>query len=403
MNILVVGHNFPWPANNGGLVRLSGIVQVLAEMGDLDLVALCEKDRTGRAIPSDVSPTRVLVVPIERVPSDLQSQLRWMVQRGIPMEMAYRRIDEAGLGQFRRWVLPRYDLVWFSYMQSFVWLGEPALGPTVVDFPDLESQKERRRVQLLSSSDTPRGLRMRAHRYLSLAHGWKNADDWARVERRIARRVDSIVLSSSDDCSQSGLSNAAVVPNVVPQPPTPLGRPRPAGPPQIMFQGSPLYPPNLDAVRWLHASVAPAIRSLIPTAQIRVVGQPTPAVERMQDPPIFTVVGRVETMDTELARADLVIVPMRFGGGSRIKIIEAFAHRIPVVSTALGAEGLDVEDGVHLLIADEPEGLAAACRRILSDHGLREQIVAAAHRRYLERYGLDAARAAIAEVASTLD
>ncbi len=402
MNILVVGHNYPWPANNGGLVRLTSIIQVLAELGKVDLLAICEHHRTEREIPPGVSLARVLVVPLSHVPSDAKSKLRWMTRRGIPMEMDSRRIDQEGLAEFWRWVRPHYDLVWFSYMQSYIWLGEPDLGPTVVDFPDLESQKERRRVDLIRSQLTVGTVAERTRRSVTFAQGWKNADDWRRVERHVSGRVASVVLASAADCKLSGLSNATVVPNVVAEPPTPLGRPRPDGPPQILFQGSALYPPNLDAVRWLHDGVAPVIERQVPTAQIRVVGQPTPAVERMHEPPAFTVVGRVPTMDAELARADVVIVPMRYGGGSRVKIIEAFAHRIPVVSTTLGAEGLDVEDGVHLLIADDSEGLAAACGRILSDHDLRDRIVEAAHRRYLERYGLDAARSAIGQVVPTL-
>ena len=318
------------------------------------------------------------------------------------MEMDSRRIDREGLEQFRNWARPHYDFVWFSYMQTYIWLGEPDLGPTVVDFPDLESRKERRRVDLIRTQLTQGTLVTRARSAVTYLQGWKNADDWRRVERHVAEKVDSVVLASTADCQLSGLSNALVVPNVVPEPLMPLGRAEPVGPPQIMFQGSSLYPPNLDAVQWLHDRVGPEIRKQIPDAQIRVVGRATPAVERMDEPPAFTVVGRVPTMDAELARADVVIVPMRYGGGSRIKIIEAFANKIPVVSTTLGAEGLDVEAGVHLLIADDAEGLATACRRILSDRDLRDQIVEAAHVRYLQRYGLDAARSALARVASTL-
>ena len=81
----------------------------------------------------------------------------------------------------------------------------------------------------------------------------------------------------------------------------------------------------------------------------------------------MTVVGQVPDIDTELARADVVLVPIRFGSGTRLKILEAFAHRIPVVSTSLGAEGLDAVDEHHLLIADTPNAIAAACARLLED------------------------------------
>ena len=91
-------------------------------------------------------------------------------------------------------------------------------------------------------------------------------------------------------------------------------------------------------------------------------------------------------MDDELARATVALVPLRYASGTRIKILESFAHRIPVVSTTLGAEGLDVEDDVHLLLADDAEGLAAATVRLLGDPDLRIRLTEEAQKRYLDRY-----------------
>ena len=92
-------------------------------------------------------------------------------------------------------------------------------------------------------------------------------------------------------------------------------------------------------------------------------------------------------MEPELARADLAVVPLRIGSGTRLKILESFAHRIPVVSTTIGADGLDVEDGVHLLLADRPEEFA---QRLPTTHSRTGRspggCVDAAERRYLERY-----------------
>ena len=100
-------------------------------------------------------------------------------------------------------------------------------------------------------------------------------------------------------------------------------------------------------------------------------------------PPEVTVVGRVASMVPELARADLVAVPIRYGSGTRVKILEAFAHRLPVVSTTLGAEGLGLQGDRHLLIADVASAFADAC---LEDHGLRERLTDEANRLFLERY-----------------
>ena len=82
----------------------------------------------------------------------------------------------------------------------------------------------------------------------------------------------------------------------------------------------------------------------------------------------------------------MVVVPLRYGSGTRLKILEAFAHGIPVVSTPLGAEGLDVVDGVHLLLAESAPGSAAACSRLLDETKLRREIVANARAHFLERF-----------------
>jgi len=81
-----------------------------------------------------------------------------------------------------------------------------------------------------------------------------------------------------------------------------------------------------------------------------------------------------------------VVVPVRFGSGTRLKVLEAFAHRVPVVSTTLGAEGLGAEDGVHLLVADRAPDIARACARLLGDVALRQALTARAHELFVEHY-----------------
>ena len=97
-------------------------------------------------------------------------------------------------------------------------------------------------------------------------------------------------------------------------------------------------------------------------------------------------------MTTELARADVVVVPVRFGSGTRLKILEAFAHRVPVVSTTIGAEGLGVDHRDQLLIADRPEEFADAIYRLRSSPTLHRRIIDSAERLYAERYASSAAR-----------
>jgi glycosyltransferase involved in cell wall biosynthesis len=188
--------------------------------------------------------------------------------------------------------------------------------------------------------------------------------------------VEWVVIASDLDAARSGLSNVTVIPNTYPRPERPLGNP----------VASHCYPPNIDAAQWLATAVAPLIRSAVPAAEVRLVGRPGENVTQLHRPGVLTVVGEVPSMEEELAGASVAVVPIRYGSGTRVKILESFANRVPVVSTTLGAEGLDVEDGVHLLLADDPEELAAATVRLLGDRELRVRLSEAAEERYLDRY-----------------
>ena len=142
--------------------------------------------------------------------------------------------------------------------------------------------------------------------------------------------------------------------------------------------------------------VLPQLRRLVPDVQVRLVGEADPAVHTLGGVDNVTVTGLVPDITDELLRADVAAVPIRFGGGTRIKILEAFAHRIPVVSTTMGAEGLEVHGGEQLLIADDKSGFAERCAELLTDETLRASLADAAHRHWTERFTADALERAVA-------
>jgi glycosyltransferase involved in cell wall biosynthesis len=109
--------------------------------------------------------------------------------------------------------------------------------------------------------------------------------------------------------------------------------------------------------------------------------------------PEITVADSVADVADWYRQTHVAIVPLRAGGATRIKVLEAFAYRRPVVSTTIGSEAIDARDGVHLLLADTPDQLAAACARLLSDQALRQTLSARAFELFHERYSLDAVAA----------
>ncbi|MGQ9768776.1 MAG: glycosyltransferase family 4 protein, partial [Anaerolineae bacterium] len=158
-------------------------------------------------------------------------------------------------------------------------------------------------------------------------------------------------------------------------------------PNSLVFNGSLTYSANYDAMQWFLAQVWPRIRAQVPAATLTITGS-TAGVNltglALDDHVRLT--GYVEDVRLPVAEAAVAIAPIRQGGGTRLKILEAMALGTPVVATAKGAEGLDVVDGEHLLLADDPERFAASVLRLLADDALAARLAADARRLVEGRY-----------------
>jgi glycosyltransferase involved in cell wall biosynthesis len=135
------------------------------------------------------------------------------------------------------------------------------------------------------------------------------------------------------------------------------------------------YHPNLTAVRYFRLDIWPRLRDRWPRLVWRLVGKNPSAVQRFtRGDPRIEVVGPVQDAVCELARSRVAVVPLLSGSGTRLKILEAWAAGVPVVSTTLGAEGLPVREGENVLVADGAESFAAAVTRLLTCTELRHKI-----------------------------
>jgi glycosyltransferase involved in cell wall biosynthesis len=139
--------------------------------------------------------------------------------------------------------------------------------------------------------------------------------------------------------------------------------PRTAG--RVVFVGAMRHQPNADGARWYVQHVHPLVLDAVPEATFEIVGADPPENLVQMASTTVRVTGRVESVVPNLAAASVVVVPLHAGGGTRLKILEAFAAGVPVVSTTIGAEGLDVVPNQHLLIADTAHDFADAVVRVL--------------------------------------
>lgn len=217
---------------------------------------------------------------------------------------------------------------------------------------------------------------------------------FAAYERRVFRGVRSVVAVSEPDAalarSEFGAPRVSVVENGVDTRYFQFGASERV-PGLVLFLGSLDWRPNLDAVDQLLNVIFPAVRAEGPSARLCLVGRNPPGSLRQRASTMPGVELHADVPDVRpfLARAAVMVVPLRIGGGSRLKILEAMAAGTPVISTRIGAEGLDVRDGEHLVLVEDCSAMA----RAVLDHGRNpaalERMVRAGRRLVEDHYDWD--------------
>jgi glycosyltransferase involved in cell wall biosynthesis len=195
-----------------------------------------------------------------------------------------------------------------------------------------------------------------------------------RVETSLVSEVDAVIACSDEDRDELVAMNAGkirgfTVPNGVDTGNKPFDNSpdkRLLG--TLLFCGSLDYEPNVDGLLWFHHEIWPLVKISNPEIRLRVIGRgakTSPWRHDLQSDQQIDLIGEVDDVGPHYKCASMSIVPLRMGSGTRLKILEAMAFGTPVVSTAIGAEGIKGTSGVHLELADNPESFAAAVSRLL--------------------------------------
>jgi glycosyltransferase involved in cell wall biosynthesis len=158
-------------------------------------------------------------------------------------------------------------------------------------------------------------------------------------------------------------------------------------PNSLIFSGSFTYFPNYQAMLWFLSEIYPEIQARVPDVKMSITGNHAGLSLPVADHVLLT--GMVENVYPHIARSWCSVVPLQTGGGTRLKVLEAMALRTPVVTTSKGAEGLDVQDGKHLLIADDPRSFSQSVIRLLRDQSLRQAISDEGYKLVREKYNWD--------------
>jgi glycosyltransferase involved in cell wall biosynthesis len=220
---------------------------------------------------------------------------------------------------------------------------------------------------------------------------------WAAIEAQVADAAAAVVVCSARDVELVEAAKTFVIANPYP-PSTITAEERGSGSDDghtITFIGTLTTPPNQEACALLVNEIMPRVWATVPSARLRLVGT-TPAGMAPPDDDRITVTGFVEDPNDELRRATLAVAPFLSGGGTRIKILEAFRAGVPVVATSVGIEGIDATDGVHAVVRDDPRAFADACVRLLGDRAFALRLAGAAAELVATRHSPKAISASLA-------
>jgi glycosyltransferase involved in cell wall biosynthesis len=365
---LLLAAETPYPLAGGGALRTASLLHYLADRYDTDLLVFRQP---GAPDPKQTLPPglarRVLVLDLpasSRAPAArvLRNAVR-LARRVPPLIDRFagfdRAIAEALAG--RRYAVGVVEHFWCApYADALA----PVCDRIVLDLHNVESLLHDRCAATESAGAAS------AHSIFAAAS--------RGLERRWLPRYDRVLVPSADDAAVverlAPDARVAVYPNAIPRQPQPIRSDEDA----VVFSGNMEYHPNRSAVRFFRRDIWPIVREQSPRVVWRLVGKnPEAVAEFTAGDPRIEVAGPVDDAVAELARSRVAVVPLLAGSGTRLKILEAWAAGLPVVSTSIGAEGLGARPGEHLLIADDAAGFAQQTLRLLACTELRSELATA--------------------------
>lgn len=391
LEVLWITHDAPSPPRYGGARRMHGLMTGIAARHPVTAVSLVQRPEDAAeaqaALDAYCARARVVV----RTRGAAVSGKRWLQLRSLASPWSFERGffgDPALVAEALRELDARpFDVA----VIETPFLFRPQL---------LARRAGRRPALILDGHNIEYDLILQVARSESgLLRRVYSEVDWRKLrseERTAWRRCDGVVLTSAADearvLGEEPGARTKVVPNAVD---VETFRRRAGDPARdgrtILFFGAVNYFPNTEAILHFVRETWPLLAARRPEVRLKIVGPNPPSQILALAGERIEVTGFVEDLRPHLAGAAVSVVPLRIGGGTRLKIVEAMAMELPIVSTRLGAEGLDVRDGVDLLLADEPAAFAAAVERILDDPALGDRLAAAGRRLVETRYSWTAA------------
>ena len=407
--ILLLTPQLPYPPHQGTAIRNWHILQHVAQRHDVDLLSFAT--RPDAALEA-AGPLRVLVNRLTVVPAPRRTRLRRLVDlvRG-RADMTQRLASREFIERLAVSLAHGYDVVQAEGIE---------MAPYLTHIRRWRSVKSQRRPTDDWTATGGEGRRLvydahnaeallqqrnyltdvrRPRRWVAALYSLIQWRRLAQVEAHLLDGVDRVIAVSEADAAALRRLAPDVQPLVVPNGvdtafydpelpgghvPLSLSAPLETGQPLLVFTGKLDYRPNIEACTWLVGEVMPRLWATHPTAHVALVGRdPAPAVQALAAPRV-TVTGWVPDTRPYMAQATVFVAPLRVGGGTRLKLLEALAMGCAIVSTSQGAEGLDLS--ASALLADDADEFACGVARLIQDEARRTALGQAARRLALAHY-----------------
>lgn len=404
MRVLVVTPEAPAPHHvNGGATRQFQLLKRLAELGH-EITVAAAFSHSQKSMADELCSFGFEVIASQRPKSRLIEVARSLLRRP-SLLLAATRSSIKELIALVIWVdlkpsvellleSREFDVVMIESEGARGWIADlETRAPTVLTIYEYES------TQLFAKASRTDPVATRLKR--------SNARRALASERQFIPQFDAVVTMSSEESKRladavPGHPPACVVGNgadptafeiVVPSP----------GHNRVLFAGTMVFPPNRSASQWLAREIWPLVLERVPDASLEIVGRaPGAATRALGKLPGVTVTADAPTMTPHLSTADVCVVPMLEGGGTRLKLFDAMAAGRAIVATTNGVDGVDVRDRSELLIADDAPGFASSIIALLEDADLRERLATVARATVQAHYTWSVLGNRLAEVLESL-
>lgn len=384
MKLLWLNAGLLLPLDKGGKLRTWHIMRHLAARHDITYLSFEDSTQTA----ADRAGMETVCARLETVPRDDAAKGTWRFYAGAARYLAsrapyavakyrsdaYRRRLEALLAT------ERFDAIVCDFLPPAINFPRRLPCPWILFTHNVEAEIWRRHVENAGNPIARAALTQQWRRML-------------RFERDTLAQPDLVLAVSAADAKtfEQLYPDALTSPVHVVQTGVATDYYRPVScepvPTHMVFTGSMDWLPNQDGMTYFCREILPRIRQSEPDATLSIVGRsPTPAVRKLAEIPGIDVTGSVDDVRPHIARAAVYVVPLRIGGGTRLKIFEAMSMAKAVVSTSVGAEGLPVTNGRDIDIADEPTRFAHAVVRLMRDTAARRTLETAARRLVVSKY-----------------